>query len=308
MGANFDDDTRKTRDDIKLKIKKIFNVQRVEIQKEFTNVPYSSGIQNNCEEILKGCRYWEFEEAKSFAIPEPLSKFYLDKKGIFRPSTLMKSYTKADNEQMIKKLENGFFDYDKDRFFYLPGVNVEPELIDDIPIIKRMKIENDLIHQVLSDQVCQETIGSIDGITEPYIYCSNPGSGFGAHVEDMHTMSLNVALAGGCKLWVGIDMTMMKKIELLLSYNEELNTKFQYCYTHPLAAKSFTFTKDFLMKNRIRYMYFQQMPGDIIITFPFGLHFGYNLNINLNVASNHVYKGCLPYAKTAQLSYRCLVS
>lgn len=292
-------------------VQKIFNLQKVVESQLFTNTDYSEDTEAHGSSLLEGMGYWEWGSEQDLPEPLPMSHFFEKKKNINKHNQMMKIPDATEIADKIDGLEKGYYAYGpraNHGYLYVPGVDVDEELIKTIPAINRIANEADLITAVMRNEVHSEMVGYIAGVTEPYIYCGEIGSGFGGHVEDMHTMSLNISLAGGLKLWVAVDMSMMKKLVALLGYNESLNTKFQYCFAHPLAAKAYCFTKDFMDKNRIQWCYLKQVPGDIIITYPYGFHFGYNLSFNLNVASNHVYKCCLPYVMTAQFSYRCLVS
>lgn len=187
----------------------------------------------------------------------------------------------------------------------MPDQFIAPVLYKSIPIINWIDNDDNLICKAREEAKFEK----IEGISHPFMYLGVAGSGFGAHFEDMHTMSFNASLWGKGKLWFSIDMSCTKKLELLLSCLETTATENRAaCSAHPFREKVYNFTEKFLLDNKIAYSKHIQLPGDFIITFPYGLHYGYNLGFNLNIASNHVYQHCLPYVHMSVASWPCSVS
>lgn len=190
---------------------------------------------------------------------------------------------------------------------FVSDVPVDKEVIDQIPIVKWIDEDCNLINKLR--QKDQHRSSEIEGISHPYFYLGFTGAGFGAHFQEMHTMSFDVCLSGQARIVYAISMDCIPKFTAMMSYLETLARNYHApCAAHPLQEKNLNFTDQFLKNNKIQFIKQVQIPGDIIITFPYGLHFGYYLGPTVNVASNHVYEHCLPYVHMSVCSWPCMVS
>jgi jumonji domain-containing protein 2 len=61
--------------------------------------------------------------------------------------------------------------------------------------------------------------------------------------------------------------------------------------------KDFILTREFLNENDINYQILTQNPGEFIVTFPRGYHFGFNTGLNMCEAVNYGNKEWIQFGK-----------
>ena len=146
---------------------------------------------------------------------------------------------------------------------------------------------------------CLHVLSRVPGVTTPYLYAGMWASVFCAHTEDMNLLSINYLHAGAPKIWYAIAPGPdAKRFEALC--------EFQY----PVAArvcKEFMRHKRHLLspmvlqKAGIKYTTAIQRPGDAIITFPGGYHFGFNTGFNVAEATNFGVPEWIPFGLQARV-------
>eukprot|EP01084_Bolivina_argentea_P024656 45916_1 len=122
------------------------------------------------------------------------------------------------------------------------------------------------------------------GIQLPYVYVGSEHTFFPFHREDMNLFAVNHLLWGKSKLWYCIDPIDHKRVleYIRLQYSDDINSE---CVT-PLQHKLFWFDPYILLSMGIKVFFIRQMPGDIVITPPGGIHGGLNIGPNFAESIN----------------------
>jgi hypothetical protein len=139
----------------------------------------------------------------------------------------------------------------------------------------------------------------IPGVTTPYLYFGMWASVFCAHTEDMHLLSINYLHAGAPKIWYAVAPGEdAKRFEQLCEghYVDAKGSCSEY-----LRHKRCLISPHILKKAGIRFTRAVQYPGDAMITFPAGYHFGFNTGFNVAEATNFAVPEWVPYAKLAHV-------
>ena len=141
--------------------------------------------------------------------------------------------------------------------------------------------------------------GGIPGVTTPYLYFGMWASVFCAHTEDMNLLSINFLHAGAPKVWYAI------------AAGEDAQRFEQFCEGHYHHARSSCpeymrhkramVSPAILKKAGIQFTTAVQYPGDAIITFPGGYHFGFNTGFNVAEATNFAVPEWIPYGRRANV-------
>jgi jumonji domain-containing protein 2 len=141
--------------------------------------------------------------------------------------------------------------------------------------------------------------GGIPGVTTPYLYFGMWASVFCAHTEDMNLLSINFLHAGAPKVWYAI------------AAGEDSQRFEQFCeghYHHARTScpeymrhKRAMVSPAILKKAGIRFTTAVQYPGDAMITFPGGYHFGFNTGFNVAEATNFAVPEWIPYGRRANV-------
>jgi len=139
----------------------------------------------------------------------------------------------------------------------------------------------------------------IPGVTTPYLYVGMWASVFCAHTEDMNLLSINFLHAGAPKIWYAI------------AAGEDAQRFEQFCDGHFHQAKRrcpeymrhkrALVSPAILKKAGIRFTTAVQYPGDAMITFPGGYHFGFNTGFNVAEATNFAVPEWIPYGRRANV-------
>ena len=151
---------------------------------------------------------------------------------------------------------------------------------------------------LLSDQPANDK-GGIPGVTSPYLYFGMWASVFCAHTEDMNLLSINYLHAGAPKVWYAIAPGEdAKRFEHFCEGNyHQSRTKCPEYLRHKRCLVS----PHVLKKSGIRFTKAVQYPGDAIITFPGGYHFGFNTGFNVAEATNFAVPEWVAYGKLAKV-------
>lgn len=153
------------------------------------------------------------------------------------------------------------------------------------------------------DLVDKEYWIDIDGVNNPYMYFGMWRSTFAWHTEDMDLYSINYLHFGAPKLWYVIPPSYGKQFESLLKklYPKE----FEECSSF-MRHKTIMVHHSILKKHGIPYNTVLQEAGDIIITFPFAYHCGFNLGFNAAESTNFATERWIEYGKRTKFC-KCFV-
>nr|XP_018900098.1 PREDICTED: lysine-specific demethylase 4D-like [Bemisia tabaci] len=144
--------------------------------------------------------------------------------------------------------------------------------------------------------------GTIAGVGSQYLYFGKAGTVFAYHLEDCNFLSVNIHLGGAPKVWYAVHHHHVSKFLEFISihYAEE----FQNCTTGYLMHKRCFPAPQALRDAGITVTPILQTPGDIIVTFPHGIHGGFNSGLNRNAARNVAAPWWLEFARSA-LRHEC---
>jgi hypothetical protein len=151
---------------------------------------------------------------------------------------------------------------------------------------------------LLSDQPDNKS-GGIPGVTTPYLYFGMWATVFCAHTEDMNLLSINYLHAGAPKVWYAIAAGEdAKRFEQLCEghYHQAKSGCTEY-----LRHKRVLVSPHILKKAGIPFTKMVQNPGDAMITFPGGYHFGFNTGFNVAEATNFAVPEWIAYGKRANV-------
>lgn len=119
---------------------------------------------------------------------------------------------------------------------------------------------------------------------------------FAWHTEDMDLYSINYLHFGAPKTWYAIPTAYGRKLEKLT--DRLFADNFELCSAH-LRHKMTIISPQVLRANQIPYNKITQEPGEIMITFPFGYHAGYNHGFNCAESTNFAAVRWVEYGKRA---------
>jgi hypothetical protein len=139
---------------------------------------------------------------------------------------------------------------------------------------------------------------ALPGVTTPYLYVGMWASVFCAHTEDMNLLSINYLHAGAPKYWYAIAPEHAKRFESLCES--------RFVHSHAdcpefLRHKRSLLSPAILKKAGIPFETQIQRPGDAMITFPGGYHFGVNLGFNVAEATNFAVPEWIPKGYEAKV-------
>lgn len=143
----------------------------------------------------------------------------------------------------------------------------------------------------------------IDGVNNPYMYFGMWRSTFAWHTEDMDLYSINYLHFGAPKTWYVIPPSFGRKFEALVKklYPQEFEECSQF-----LRHKTVVLNPDILEYHGIPYKKVVQEAGDIIITFPFAYHCGFNHGFNAAESTNFATERWIEYGKRTSIC-KCFV-
>jgi hypothetical protein len=145
---------------------------------------------------------------------------------------------------------------------------------------------------------CLHLLGSVPGVTTPYLYMGMFASTFAAHCEDVNLMSINYLHAGAPKIWYAIAPGPDgARFEALAAhhYSHVANDCKEF-----LRHKQSLLSPKLLKKAGIAFTTIIQYPGEAVITFPGGYHFGFNTGFNVAEATNFGVPEWIPFGLRAK--------
>lgn len=141
-----------------------------------------------------------------------------------------------------------------------------------------------------------DNIGLLAGITDAYLYLGMWKTAFPWHTEDNDLYSINYLHFGAPKIWYAIPPSYGRKFE------EECAKTFpktaSTCASF-LRHKTTLLSPKWLQEHEIPFDTVVQEAGEIIITFPYGYHSGFNTGFNCAEATNFATKRWIEYGKHA---------
>ncbi|VVC37644.1 JmjC domain,JmjN domain [Cinara cedri] len=235
-------------------------------------------------------------------IPQPIIQKIIGKGGSFN---LNPSKTDAMSLTDFKRLSEtdkyktpDHFDYnDLERIFwktfiYNPpifGTDVSRSLFDDDCEIWNMNKLGSILDYLVDDSGVK-----IDGVNTPYLYAGMWKSVYAWSTEDMDLYSINYIHHGSPRQWYAIPPKYGGQFERLME--TMFSENYRLCSAF-IRHKMCIVTPNTLNNSSIPWNKIVQEPGEIIITFPYGYHCGFNHGFNLTESTNFATTRWVEYGK-----------
>lgn len=146
------------------------------------------------------------------------------------------------------------------------------------------------------DLVNTEYNVQIAGVNTAYLYYGMWKTSFAWHTEDMDLYSINYLHHGAPKTWYAIPPEYGKKFEQLAQ--SLFPNYFAECKNY-LRHKMSLISPKLLRRHSIPFNKITQEEGEIMITFPFGYHAGFNHGFNIAESTNFASVRWIEYGKRA---------
>ncbi|XP_060556454.1 uncharacterized protein LOC132717074 isoform X2 [Ruditapes philippinarum] len=238
-------------------------------------------------------------------IPAPIVQEVYGSQGLYTQYNIQK---KSIHVKDFEKLANGerfrtpkHFDYDElDRKYWknitfvnpMYGADISGTLTDEDQESWNINKLGSILDFVGSDYGIK-----IEGVNTAYLYFGMWKTTFAWHTEDMDLYSINYIHFGAPKTWYCIPPEHGKRLERLAQ--GFFPTSFQACPAF-LRHKMTLISPKVLRQYSIPYDKITQEAGEIMITFPYGYHAGYNHGFNCAESTNFASLRWIEYGK------RCL--
>lgn len=146
------------------------------------------------------------------------------------------------------------------------------------------------------DEIKDEYGLKIEGVNTAYLYFGMWKSSFAWHTEDMDLYSINYVHFGQPKSWYVIPPEHGKRLERLAEgFFPSIARECPAFLRHKMTVIS----PNVLSKYSIPFHKVTQMPGEFIITFPYGYHAGYNHGYNCAESTNFAMPRWIDFGKKA---------
>ncbi|KAB0791426.1 hypothetical protein PPYR_03226 [Photinus pyralis] len=237
-------------------------------------------------------------------IPAPICQVVTGKQGLYQQINIQK---KSMTVQQYHDLATSdryntprHFDYeDLERKYWknityvapIYGADVSGSLTD--PNVNEWNINR--LGTIL-DYVNEDYGISIDGVNTAYLYFGMWKTTFPWHTEDMDLYSINYLHFGAPKTWYAIPPEHGRRLERLA--NGFFPSSYQTCQAF-LRHKMTLISPQILKQYSIPYNKITQEQGEIMITFPYGYHAGFNHGFNCAESTNFACPRWVEYGKRA---------
>lgn len=249
------------------------------------DLPIHSPIQQNLQG-LAGIYEYTFTEEKTITLSD-----FRDKADKYRERQVGEAVLTDFSQEALEKLEAKFWKRlgpTMEPAWY--GADHEGTLFGKDPASGWSLAELDS---------CLHVLPKLPGVTSPYLYAGMWASVFAAHTEDMNLLSINYLHAGAPKIWYAIAPGPdAVRFEALCEHHFSIQAR--SCREF-LRHKRCLISPKTLQRAGIRYQTAVQMPGEAVITFPAGYHFGFNAGFNIAEATNFGVPEWIPYGRRANV-------
>ncbi|KAF5286956.1 hypothetical protein FQR65_LT12415 [Abscondita terminalis] len=243
-------------------------------------------------------------ETLDVTIPAPICQVVTGKQGLYQQINIQK---KSMTVQQYHDLATSdryntprHFDYeDLERKYWknityvapIYGADVSGSLTD--PLVNEWNINR--LGTIL-DYVNEDYGISIEGVNTAYLYFGMWKTTFPWHTEDMDLYSINYLHFGAPKTWYAIPPEHGRRLERLA--NGFFPSSYQTCQAF-LRHKMTLISPQILKQYSIPYNKITQEQGEIMITFPYGYHAGFNHGFNCAESTNFACPRWVEYGKRA---------
>ncbi|XP_044762733.1 uncharacterized protein LOC123319837 [Coccinella septempunctata] len=237
-------------------------------------------------------------------IPAPICQVVTGKQGLYQQINIQK---KSMTVQQYSELANSeryatprHFDYeDLERKYWknityvapIYGADVSGSLTDEN--VNEWNINR--LGTIL-DYVNEDYGISIEGVNTAYLYFGMWKTTFAWHTEDMDLYSINYLHFGAPKTWYAVPPEHGRRLERLA--NGFFPGSYKTCNAF-LRHKMTLISPQILKQYSIPYNKITQEAGEIMITFPYGYHAGFNHGFNCAESTNFACERWVEYGKRA---------
>ncbi|GAV03783.1 hypothetical protein RvY_14163 [Ramazzottius varieornatus] len=137
---------------------------------------------------------------------------------------------------------------------------------------------------------------AVPGVNTPYLYFGMWRAFFGWHTEDLDLYSINYIHDGAAKFWYAVAPKDGRRFERLAASLFPANYK--QCNSF-LRHKSTLISHSVIRSSGIPFDRIMQHEGEIIITFPYAYHAGFNCGLNVAESTNFATERWIEYGKYA---------
>ncbi|XP_042886793.1 uncharacterized protein LOC122262743 isoform X2 [Penaeus japonicus] len=243
-------------------------------------------------------------EKLNLTIPAPICQVVTGKQGLYQQINIQKKamtvqefYKMANNDRYRTPKHSSYEDlerkYWKNITYVSPiyGADVSGSITD--PDVKEWNINN--LGTIL-DYVNEDYGISIEGVNTAYLYFGMWKTTFAWHTEDMDLYSINYLHFGAPKTWYAIPPEHGRRLERLA--NGFFPNSFKACPAY-LRHKMSLMSPQILKQYSIPFNKITQDEGEIMITFPYGYHAGFNHGFNCAESTNFAMPRWVEYGKRA---------
>nr|CAH7718795.1 unnamed protein product [Callosobruchus chinensis] len=237
-------------------------------------------------------------------IPAPICQVVTGKQGLYQQINIQKKQMTVKQYRDLANSERyatpKHFDYeDLERKYWknityvapIYGADVSGSLTDD-------NVDEWNINRLgtILDYVNEDYGISIDGVNTAYLYFGMWKTTFAWHTEDMDLYSINYLHFGAPKTWYSIPPEHGRRLERLA--NGFFPGSYKTCQAF-LRHKMTLISPQILKQYSIPYNKITQEAGEIMITFPYGYHAGFNHGFNCAESTNFAQERWIEYGKRA---------
>jgi [histone H3]-trimethyl-L-lysine9/36 demethylase len=136
----------------------------------------------------------------------------------------------------------------------------------------------------------------VEGVLNSYLYWGMARAFFGLHCEDMDLFSINYLHGGAPKSWYGVPTAYADRVE---SFAQAAMPEHAHLCSQFLRHKTTMIAPSRLLAESIPVSHAVQRPGEFVVTFPRGYHWGFNQGFNCAEAVNFATEDWLPIGMRA---------
>ncbi|XP_018336496.1 uncharacterized protein LOC108744991 [Agrilus planipennis] len=243
-------------------------------------------------------------EDLSITIPAPICQVVTGKQGLYQQINIQK---KAMTVKQYRDLANSeryqtpkHFDYeDLERKYWKNITYVAPIYGADVSgSLTDTNVDEWNINRLgtILDYVNEDYGISIEGVNTAYLYFGMWKTTFAWHTEDMDLYSINYLHFGAPKTWYAIPPEHGRRLERLA--NGFFPSSYKTCQAF-LRHKMTLISPQILKQYSIPFNKITQEAGEIMITFPYGYHAGFNHGFNCAESTNFACPRWVEYGKRA---------
>ncbi|XP_070134749.1 probable lysine-specific demethylase 4B isoform X7 [Drosophila bipectinata] len=243
-------------------------------------------------------------DALNVTIPAPICQVVTGKQGYYqqiniqkKPLTVKQFSELASTERYATPKHFDFEDlerkYWKNITYVAPiyGADVSGSITDtdqDSWNINRLGTILDFVNKDYNIQ--------IDGVNTAYLYFGMWKTTFAWHTEDMDLYSINYLHFGAPKTWYVVPPEYGRRLEKVA--NQYFPASYKNCNAY-LRHKMTLISPQILKQHNVPVSKITQEAGEIMITFPFGYHAGFNHGFNCAESTNFAMERWIEYGKRA---------